>query len=53
MNKGNEVQTYDLLGLLEGKLDAFKAFLSATALLKDADLQEMEKILCRVKQRKK
>ena len=44
MNKGNDVQTYDLLGLLEGKLDAFKAFLSATALLKDADLQEMEKI---------
>jgi len=45
MNRGNDVQTYDLLELLEGKLNAFKSFLSATVLLKDAaDLQEMEKI---------
>lgn len=38
------MQASDILGLLEGKLDAFEVFLSATALLKDADLQEMEKI---------
>ena len=38
------MQTCDLLSLFKGKLDAFKAFLSATALLKDADLQETEKI---------
>ena len=44
MNRGNDVQTCDLLGLLEGKLDAFEVFLSTTALLKDADFQEMEKI---------
>ena len=44
MNIGNDVQTCDLVGLLEGKLDAFKVFLSTTALLKDADFQEMEKI---------
>ena len=44
MNRDN-MQACDLLGLLEGKLDAFKAFLSATALLRDAaDLQETEKI---------
>ncbi len=44
MNRDN-MQAFDLLALLEGKLDAFKAFLSATALLKDAaDLQETEKI---------
>ena len=40
-----EGNTFDLSGLLESKLNAFKAFLSATALLKDAaDLQETEKI---------
>ena len=44
MNRGNDVQTCDLLGLLEGKLAAFEVFLSTTALLKDADFQEMEKI---------
>ena len=44
MNTGNDMQTCYLLGLLEGKLDAFKVFLSTTALLKDADFQEMEKI---------
>jgi hypothetical protein len=44
MNRGNDVQTCDLLGLLEGKLDAFEVFLSTTALLRDADFQEMEKI---------
>ena len=39
------MQACDLLALLEGKLDVFKTFLSATALLKDAaDLQETEKI---------
>ncbi|MCJ7618398.1 MAG: hypothetical protein MUO43_17880 [Desulfobacterales bacterium] len=39
------MQACNLLTLLQGKLDAFKAFLSATALLKDAaDLQETEKI---------
>jgi hypothetical protein len=44
VNRGNDVQTCDLLGLLEGKLAAFEVFLSTTALLKDADFQEMEKI---------
>lgn len=44
MNRGSDVQTYDLLNLLEGKLDAFKVFLSTTALLRDADLHDMEKI---------
>ena len=43
MNRGN-VQTCDLLSLLKGKLDAFEVFLSTTALLRDADLQEIEKI---------
>lgn len=38
------MQTCDLLGLLEEKLDAFELFLSTTAMLKDADLEEMEKI---------
>jgi len=38
------MQACDILGLLGGKLDAFKGFLSATALLKNADLQDMEKI---------
>ncbi|MBW2646839.1 MAG: hypothetical protein JRE23_11805 [Deltaproteobacteria bacterium] len=46
MNRDNNVeQTCDLPGLLEGKLDAFKSFLSVTALLRNAaDLQETEKI---------
>jgi len=46
MNRDNNVeQACELSGLLEGKLDAFKSFLSATALLKDAaDLQETETI---------
>ena len=44
MNRDSDVQTCDLLSLLKGKLDAFELFLSATALLRDADLQEMEKI---------
>jgi len=44
MNRGSDVQACDVVGLLKGKLDAFKAFLSATALLKDADSQDMEKI---------
>jgi DNA repair ATPase RecN len=44
VNRGNNVQACDILNLLKGKLDAFKAFLSATALLKDADSQDMEKI---------
>lgn len=43
MDRGN-VQTCDLLNFLKGKLDAFEVFLSTTALLKDADFQEMEKI---------
>jgi len=43
--KMNVEQTCELSSLLERKLDAFKSFLSATALLKDAaDLHEMEKI---------
>ncbi|MDI6687534.1 MAG: hypothetical protein QME06_04860 [Desulfobacterales bacterium] len=45
MNRNNNnIQACDLLSLLKRKLGAFKAFLSATALLRDADLQEMEKI---------
>jgi len=38
-------QASELLDLLEGKLKAFKSFLSATELMKNAmDLQEVEKI---------
>ena len=44
MNKDSDVQTCDLLSLFKGKLDAFEVFLSTTALLRDADLQEMEKV---------
>ncbi|MBW2644621.1 MAG: hypothetical protein JRE23_00325 [Deltaproteobacteria bacterium] len=46
MDRDNNIeQACNLSDLLEGKLDAFKSFLSATALLKDAaDLQETEKI---------
>ena len=44
MNRGSDVQAYDILGLLKGKLDAFEVFLSTTVLLRDADLQDMGKI---------
>jgi len=45
MSRGDNVQIPELLELLKTKLNDFKSFLSATALLKDAvDLQEMEKI---------
>jgi hypothetical protein len=45
MNRhNNNIQTCDLSSLLKGKLGAFKAFLSATALLRETELQEMEKI---------
>jgi seryl-tRNA synthetase len=51
MNRGN-VQTCDLLSLFKEKLDAFEVFLSTTALLRDADLQEMEKIETLIAKRK-
>ena len=45
MNRDNNMQPYELLELLEEKLDIFKSFLSATTLLRDdSDLQEMKKI---------
>ena len=44
IQRGSDVQAYDILGLLKGKLDAFEVFLSTTVLLRDADLQDMGKI---------
>ena len=53
MSRDNNVeQACDLSGLLEGKLGAFKSFLSATALLKDAaEFQETEKIETLIEER--
>jgi len=55
MNRDNNIeQAFDLSGLLEGKLEAFKFFLSATALLKDTvELQETEKIETLIEEREK